>query len=214
MLPDATLVLDCLVIHQSAESPDRWRLIVGEIKTYPDRGGYTDADDLALARAQAGVYVHGLRLVLDGVGATDHVDVSDRAFLVLTRPGSNSPRVRAHEDVRYQAGRAAKGFELLRTAAAKYDYPIPEQDHVNVIVNAPTDYRDGCVNFCDRASVCRTRAMACGDAAVLGDDVKRFLSGVRLDRALELLAGAPPTSAVERDVYDRLEAHRRLTVPA
>ena len=31
--------------------------MVGEIKTYPDRGGHTDGGELAQARAQAGVYI-------------------------------------------------------------------------------------------------------------------------------------------------------------
>src|SRR5688572_23189747 len=61
MLPEAILVLDALVIDRR-DLP--LTLVVGEIKTYPDRGGYTDVKELATARAQAGVYVHGLQLVI------------------------------------------------------------------------------------------------------------------------------------------------------
>ena len=67
MLPEAILVLDALVIDWAKTPP---RLIVGEIKTYPDRAGYTDSQELATARAQAGVYVHGLRLVIEELGLT------------------------------------------------------------------------------------------------------------------------------------------------
>jgi hypothetical protein len=62
MLPEALLVLDALVALRDDRPPT---LRVGEVKTCPDRGGYTDSTELATTRAQAGVYVHGLRLVLD-----------------------------------------------------------------------------------------------------------------------------------------------------
>src|SRR5262245_34692416 len=77
MLPEALLVLDVLVVNGGAR-PHMLR--VGEVKTYPDRGGYTDSTELATTRAQAGVYVHGLRLVLDELGLADRVQVSHLAF--------------------------------------------------------------------------------------------------------------------------------------
>jgi hypothetical protein len=67
MLPEAILVLDALVVRQRNGVPE---LVVGEIKTYPDRGGYTDCIELAMARAQSGVYVHGLTEVLGENGWT------------------------------------------------------------------------------------------------------------------------------------------------
>ncbi len=64
MLPEAILVIDgAAVILRDLTPPE---LIVGEIKTYPDRGGYTEPAQLAQARAQAGVYVHGLDLGVQG----------------------------------------------------------------------------------------------------------------------------------------------------
>ena len=90
MLPEAILVVDALVIRCD-QNPAQ--LVVGEIKTYPDRGGYTDRVELATARAQAGVYVHGLRVVLDQeLSAADAVKVADSGFLVLSRPGFSSRR--------------------------------------------------------------------------------------------------------------------------
>jgi len=89
MLPEALLVLDVLVIRAGEERPE---LVVGEIKTYPDRAGYTDARELAAARAQAGVYVHGLTLVLAELGLANAFHVSKTGFLVLCRPGFNDRR--------------------------------------------------------------------------------------------------------------------------
>src|SRR5205814_5696100 len=84
MLPEAILIIDVLVVTANGEG--RPILTVGEIKTYPDRGGYTDGAELATARAQAGVYGHGLELVLGELGLQSALDISRTGFLVLSRP--------------------------------------------------------------------------------------------------------------------------------
>ncbi len=156
MLPEAILVLDALVIRHDLAPR---RLIVGEIKTYPDRGGYTDARELATARAQAGVYVHGLELVLAELGVSAGYEVSTRGFLVLTRPGFNRPSIRADEDLRYQAERARRGFALPRQAAESMPHGNGRPNAADIIA-APIHYCEACLSFCDRAPGCRARAMA------------------------------------------------------
>ena len=200
MLPEALLILDALVVRHDTQPR---QLVVGEIKTYPDRGGYTDPAELATARAQAGVYVHGLELVLDQLGLADAFTVSTTGFLVLTRPGFNRPSIRAGEDLRYQAMRARRGFELLRVAAEG----LPRgsgRAGIEEVSTAPAHYQETCVMFCDRATVCRDRALAAGDPAALGDDVARLLGEVTLPRALALLAGATPATAAETDLARNL----------
>jgi hypothetical protein len=194
------LVLDALVIDHSKTPP---RLIVGEIKTYPDRAGYTDASELATARAQAGVYVHGLRLVVEELGLSGALDVATEGFLILTRPGFNRASVRAGEDLRHQAERARRGFALLREAAAG----LPKgsgKAGVEEIRTAEINYSETCVSFCDRASVCRAAALSAGDGSVLGDDVSRFLGTIPLHRAIELMTGAEATTDAERDLQRRI----------
>jgi hypothetical protein len=200
MLPEAILVLDALVIRHDM-SPVR--LVVGEIKTYPDRAGYTDPLELATARAQAGVYVHGLDLVIAELGLTASFDVAREGFLVLSRPGFNQPSIRAGEDLRYQAERAKRGFELLRKAAATIP-PLDEEQRLVAVIAADTNYCQNCVAFCDRAEVCRNLALKSGSGAVLGDDVARFLGPVTLNRALELMGGAKPANAFEEDLARRV----------
>jgi hypothetical protein len=200
MLPEAILVLDALVIDWARTLP---RLIVGEIKTYPDRAGYTDSKELATARAQAGVYVHGLRLVVAELGLSDALDVATQGFLILTRPGFNRPSVRAGEDLRFQSERARRGFALLRDAAEG----LPKgsgRAGIDEIRGAEINYSETCVAFCDRASVCREKALKAGSGAVLGDDVSRFLGSVGLQRAVELMEGAKPTTPAERDLQRRI----------
>jgi hypothetical protein len=201
MLPEALLVLDALVIRHD-QTPRE--LIVGEVKTYPDRGGYTDKRELATARAQAGVYVYGLDLVLAELGISASFTVVRNGFLILTRPGFNQPSVRAGEDLRYQAERAKRGFELLRVAAETLPPPDGER-RLDAVCSADFDYSETCVSFCDRAEICRKNALARGDGAVLGDDVARFLGSVHLQRALELMKGDTPANPIERDLARRIK---------
>jgi hypothetical protein len=207
MLPEAILVIDVLVLTMDGDRPG---LTVGEIKTYPDRGGYTDGAELATARAQAGVYVHGLELVLAELGLTSRLTISTTGFLVLTRPGSNRPSVRATEDLKYQATRAQRGFERLRQIAATHGVNTAEETLIERIRAASVDYGESCISFCDRAQRCHAQALANGDGAALGEDVARFLGTVSLHRALELLDGALPANEAETDLARRIaEADRR-----
>lgn len=208
MLPEALLVLDVLVALRGDGPPT---LRVGEVKTYPDRGGYTDTTELATTRAQAGVYVHGLRLVLGELGIGNQVSVSNRGFLVLTKPGYNIARVRANEDLEFQAKRAERGFARLRAAAEIT--PKPDKDKPEEAVQrAATHYCDACVQFCDRASLCQRRALEAGDPAVLGDDTKRLLGETSLHRAVELLRGDKPRDPAERDLARRLQETMPLRI--
>ncbi len=201
MLPEAILVVDVLVARRNGPKPV---VMVGEVKTYPDRGGYTDAKELAVARAQAGVYVHGLRLVLSDLGLASAVEVSTSGFLVLSRPGFNAPSVRAGEELEFQAERARRGFEKLRKAAEAL--PPRGKNMRAVVQKAATTYREGCVSFCDRAPVCLQKATEAGDPVILGEDVGRWVGLVGLDRAVELLDGLPALSAAEEDLLRRMKA--------
>jgi len=200
MLPETILVIDVLTAVFDGE---RIFITVGEIKTYPDRAGYTESSDLATARAQAGVYVHGLRTTIASLGLEQRLEVSDLGFLVLSRPGFNQPSVRAGEDLCHQAARAERGFGMLEEAA-KYLPPPGKDDPHESLRNASTEYGQSCLSFCDRAPTCFSQALDRGDPRVLGEDVERFLGGLDLDRTLELLDGAEPANILEKDLQRRL----------
>lgn len=208
LLPEATLIIDALAVRTDTEKPI---LYVGEVKTYPDRGGHTDSGELATARAQAGIYVHGLDLVVKSLGADDKVDVSREGFLVLTRPGSNWPSVRAGEDLRYQATRAERGFELLERAAAELSSDLwaleeaePPQELTQAVLEADTSYSEACLSFCDLAPRCFENAVESGDPIILGEIVRRFVGDIPLPRVMELLEGAEPATVAERDLVGRI----------
>jgi hypothetical protein len=207
MLPEALLLVDVIAITYPKSGGVV--ITVGEIKTYPDRGGHTDTEELAGARAQAGVYVHALRMVVRQLGFADTIAVSDHGFLALSRPGFNQPSVRANEDLKYQAWRAERGFAQLEAAAAQLPWPETPKDRekmVQTIITADTSYSERCVAFCDRAAKCWRAAVDAGDPRVLGDDVGRLLGEVSLDRALELMDGARPRGDVEKALKAKLNA--------
>ncbi len=219
ILPDGMFAVDVVTVH-AAPRPGKIVLRVGEIKVYPDRGGHTDAHELATTRAQAGIYVHALRLALEGESSEvrDAIEVSDEGFLVLTWPGSNTPVVRAREDLRYQAARAETAFERLRSAAAEAEAlpaddggEAPPRARLSIIAEADKAYDEACVSFCDLEGHCHDAAVARGDGAVLGRDAARFLGGISLDRAAALLAGAAPATAAEGDFVRRAGDVRRAS---
>ena len=214
LLPEAILIVDALAIRIIGRKAE---LIVGEIKTYPDRGGHTKAGELASARAQAGIYVHGLDLVIAELGIGSCVDVSRQGFLVLSRPGSNQPSVRPHEDLRYQADRAKRGFELLERAAAALGPELwasspgdPPDSLLKLVLHAKTNYSECCLSFCDLATRCYEIARSAGDPIILGEDMARFLGTVKLDRAVELLAGGKPRGEAERDLCRSIKTTSEL----
>jgi len=208
MLPEAILIIDVLAIDTSGARP---RLVVGEVKTYPDRGGYTSAGELSGARAQAGIYVHALDVVLRALGINSRIDLSRTGFLVLTRPGGNTPSIRANEDLRYQEARAARGFELLERAAQALPGSLwgNEDDGpaelIAAVQHATTNYDESCLGFCDRAPGCHRTAMEMGDGIILGNDVKRLLGSITLDRTIELMNGAKPLDEAETDLKRQLD---------
>lgn len=203
MLPDGILAIDALVLRAKGKLVE---LVIGEIKTYPDRAGHTDPADLATSRAQAGLYLHALTLLIDQLGLSDRLSISSTGFLVLTKTGRNDPSIRPNEDLQWQARRAKRGFVHLRAAAEKLDPfdPADEESGIKAVLAADTCYRSSCLGFCDRAVGCRRAAEANGDPSVLGDDVKRFLGPTLLPRAIELLHGAKPATAAEEDLTQRM----------
>lgn len=199
-LPEGLFSIDVLTVHSNPR-PAPVVLRVGEVKVFPDCGGFTDPSELATARAQAGTYVHVLRLALEAAKLDRSVVVADDGFLVFTQPGSNLPSVRPGEDLRFQADRARRALEELRAVALTN---TPSADEVAALTTAPKSYGDACLSFCDLASHCQRAALELGLGNALGEDLGRFLGEVSLHRAIEILRGSPPANDAERDLQRRL----------
>lgn len=206
ILPEALLIIDAVTVTPSADGC--LCIKVGEIKVFPDRGGHTDPQQLASARAQAGVYSHALRLSVAALGLANTIDISTHGFLVFTWPGSNSPSVRANEDLTYQAIRAERGFdrleELALTVVRDGDFSADNPALIQRVLEAPTDYAEVCLSFCDLAPRCHANALAADNPIVLGGEVARFLGDTSISRALELIGGAEPADDREADLQRQL----------
>jgi hypothetical protein len=198
ILPGGMVALDVLVLQAREHGV---LAQIGEVKIYPDRGGHTDASQLSTARAQAGLYLYLLRDLLARRGWADAIEASNEGFLVLSRAGQNTPKVRAPEDLRWQARRAEVAIERL-LAAAKVT--LDEKRRLTVVADAPKHYCEGCVAFCDLADRCHDEALAAGEAVALGAEVARFLGAIPLPRAVALLSGAAPASLTEEDLVHRM----------
>lgn len=206
ILPEALLIIDAVTV--TATNDGRARLTVGEVKVFPDRGGHTDPQQLASARAQAGVYEHAIRLAIDALGLTDEIETATYGFLVFTWPGSNSPSVRANEDLTYQAIRAERGFDRLEEVALDVvrddDFSADNPALIQRVLDAPTQYSEACLSFCDLVPRCHAQAVAADDPIVLGGEVARFLGDTTIARALELMAGKEPADDREADLQRQL----------
>ena len=206
ILPEALLIIDVVAVTATVDG--RPRLTVGEIKVFSDRGGHTGPEQLASARAQAGIYRHALQLSVAALGLSDEVDVAADGFLVFTWPGSNSPSIRANEDLTYQAIRAERGFERLKEVAQSIvrmdDFAADNPTLIRRVLEAPTDYCEACLSFCDLAPRCHARAVSIDDPIVLGDEVRRLLGDTTVTRAIELLNGAKPTDEREQDLQRQM----------
>jgi hypothetical protein len=149
-----------------------------------------------------------MRLAVDGLGLADDIDIATRGFLVFTWPGSNSPSIRANEDFTYQAIRAERGFDRLEEVALAIvrddDFSADNPALIQRVLDAPTDYSEACLSFCDLAPRCHARALAADHPIILGDEVARFLGETTISRALELMAGVEPADDREDDLQRQL----------
>ena len=207
MLPEATLIMDCLIVKWVV-SEARWSLKVGEIKIFPDRGGYTDPDQISSARAQAGVYKHALdQWLLENATQVPFV-VSRTGFLVFTWPGSTFPVVRANEDLEGQAQRAKEGFSRMDEIGRRVVLPNIDEfspdNYIEWVAHSKTNFREACWQFCDLAERCQDQALADSRAIFLGSDTSSVLGKVRIDRTLELMNGAAPVSEFEESLVGQL----------
>lgn len=206
MLPEATLILDVMTIHP--EEGGNYVLRVGEIKVFPDRGGYTDPQHLASARAQAGVYKEALENWIEIEGLSEKLSVSNFGFLVFTWPGSGWPVIRGNEDLREQADRARRGFRQFDESASALvghnsDDHQPDE-YAAWVAHSETKYKEACWGFCDLAPRCQDLALRQDRGIILGTEVAKLLGSTSIARATELLDGALPETEFEESLKSQL----------
>ena len=78
------------------------------------------------------------------------------------------------------------------------------EEGIQRVLDAPTDYSEACLAFCDLAPRCHARALAADNGIVLGGEVARFLGDTTISRALELMAGVEAADDREADLQRQL----------
>lgn len=185
---------------------------VGELKSYPDRGGKTDPADIRSACRQAAVGVVGLRQTLRtfGVNSAAALAVAD-ADLVLRVTGLFMPTLNRMaipgevDSVERAIGEAPTNLQeleaLLPTDASFQD--------AATIAAVPNNYRPSCKEHCAMWEHCRAQALEQRHPVVLGDQAAELLAPAgSIERGLELMRGQgqPPRNTAEATLADELRA--------
>jgi hypothetical protein len=185
---------------------------VGELKSYPDRGGKTDPADLRSACRQAAVGTVGLRqwLTAKGVQSSELVALA-KADLVLRVTGFFLPTLN-RQDIE---GEVDSVFRALADAPANLDElelllpPGASLDNPTLLEAVPNNYRPSCKEHCAMWEHCRARAQANSHPIILGDyAAEKLAAAASLSRALELMngTGIPPRNAAEAALAAELRA--------
>lgn len=185
---------------------------VGELKSYPDRGGKTDQADIRSAARQAGVGVVGLRqwLSVNGVARPEQIATADADlvlkvtgfFLPTLQPMAIEGEVDSILRAISEAPTNLDALEALLPVGASLDNPV-------VLETVPNNYRPNCKEHCAMWEHCRARAQAESHPIILGDHAAEKLAAAgSLNRAIELMtsAGAPPRNAAEAALASELRA--------
>ncbi|MBL8806184.1 MAG: hypothetical protein JNN22_04990 [Rhodospirillales bacterium] len=185
---------------------------VGEIKSYPDRGGKTDQSDIRSACRQAAVGVIGLRQILDQLAVTnsEHLAVAE-ADLVLRVTGLFLPTLH-RQSIKGEIDSVLRAIADAPTNLDELDAMLPHGvslDNPAVLRSVPNHYRPSCKEHCGLWEQCRGQALAARHPIVLGDlAAEKLAAASSVDRALDLVnsTGAPPRNAAEAALGEELRA--------
>jgi hypothetical protein len=186
---------------------------VGEIKSYPDRGGKTDQSDIRSACRQAAVGTIGLRHFLAPYVQRPEQLALAKAHLVLKVTGLFFPSLN-RMDIE---GEVDSVQRALADAPANLDQleallpPAATLDDPAVLGSIPNHYRSSCKEHCALWERCRGQAQARHQPIILGEFAAEKLRAVgSLARALELMdgTGAPPSNPTEVAAAAELQAAR------
>ena len=206
---NAEFEIDLLLLSYKTEM-NHWELRVGEVKTYPNRHGLTDAHQLATARAQAGLYSHLLPKFMSRVGAPAH-SISDKVFLVLSSVRGRSPEIWPNEDIKEQTERAKKAVELFQRQSDALHARTPDSDvetastlSIRPDEHVKTAYKEESWTFCDMAEHCLRQLVTLDHPRILGAEVEQLLGERTIEQVQQLLASGNPLSEAEADLLIRL----------
>ena len=197
-------------------------LHVVEAKSFPLIDGRCDPVKLGAACVQAGLYAGLVRAQLREDGLPGET-VSDTGFIVLPKNTRLGRAVLLRQNLTFHIRRAARLLSLASLDVGAVErirgHPFPSEKTVaaeridalsHLMDQAGTQYRPECLEHCAAAKLCRERAYRAGRVALLGDQVRRELTGIdTLPRVLELAGGAEALES-EQDSARELGRARRM----
>jgi hypothetical protein len=185
---------------------------VGELKSYPDRGGKTDPADIRSACRQAAVGVVGLRQSLSQFGVNNAEQLATAAAdLVLRVTGLFLPTLH-RQSIRGEVDSILRAIAEAPTNLDELVALLPpgaSLDDPAVLAAVPNHYRPSCKEHCGLWEQCRKQAIAARHPIVLGDPAAEKLAAAgSINRALDLMtgAGAPPRNPAEVALGEELRA--------
>ncbi len=185
---------------------------VGEMKSYPDRGGKTDPADIRSACRQAAVGVVALRqwLAAQGVRIPEALAIAN-AELVLRVTGLFLPTL-SRMGIESEVDSIMRAIADAPTNLNELEALLPKGgslDNPVVLDTVPNHYRPSCKEHCALWEHCRARAQTASHPIVLGDHAAEKLAAAgSLTRALDLMSGtgAAPRNAAEAALAAELQA--------
>ncbi|AIV50670.1 hypothetical protein [Burkholderia pseudomallei] len=183
---------------------------VGELKSYPDRGGKTDPADIRSACRQAAVGVVGLRQALTAFDTWNPASLAvPSADLVMRVTGLFMPTLSRMaiegevDSIERAIGEAPTNLEELEAMLPR-DATLSE---AAVIGRIPNNYRPSCKEHCAMWQYCRAQALDENHPVILGDQAAEMLAPAgSITRALELMRGASPRNPAEATLAQELQA--------
>ncbi|RJQ75952.1 hypothetical protein [Amycolatopsis panacis] len=204
---------------------DRFHIV--EIKSFPIVDGQADPAQVRAATTQACAYIIALRAMLAEADVGPEA-VSDTIVLVAPKDFTNRP-TGAFVDARKQVATLTRQLARIERIADLVDL-LPEgltfdlaaddtgrprrpaQELAEALDQVPATYRPDCLNHCEMAFYCRSRARAESSLDVLGTEVREHLGGIdTATMALGLARGTltPDDDQVEMAIALRHAARLR-----
>lgn len=183
---------------------------VGELKSYPDRGGKTDPADIRSACRQAAVGVIGLRQSLSKLGVNNPAAFAAAgADLVLRVTGLFMPTL-SRMAIEGEVDSVERAISEAPTSLQELEALLPPQasfEDAATIAAVPNNYRPSCKEHCAMWEHCRAQALEQRQPVVLGDQAAEVLAPAgSIDRALELMRGQgqPSRNSAEAALAEEL----------
>jgi hypothetical protein len=204
---------------------DRFHVV--EIKSFPIVDGQADPAQVRSATTQACAYIIALRAML-AVGGIGPEAISDTIVLVAPKDFTNRP-TGAFVDARKQVATLTRQLDRIERIGDLVDLlpedltfdlaadddgrpQRPAQELAEALDQVPATYFPDCLNHCEMAFYCRSRARSEASLDVLGPAVREHLGGIdTATMALGLARGAltPNDDQVEMAVALRHAARLR-----